>query len=142
MRTNAAGHRLIKSAEGCRLEAYQCSAGVWTIGYGSTKEVHAGLRINQDEAERRLGDDIEDAEDVVNRLVTVRLTDNEFSALVSFVFNLGAGNFSASTLLKKLNKSDYGGAAQEFLRWNKAAGKPLKGLTRRRKAEMELFLSE
>lgn len=141
-RINAAGLELIKSFEGFRAEAYKDSVGVWTIGWGSTKGVKAGMRISTDEAEARLREDLREAESAVERLVKVPLTDNQFAALVSFVFNVGAGNFSKSTLRKKLNQGSYSNAAMEFPRWNKAGGKVLHGLTRRRQAEWKLFLSD
>lgn len=132
---------LIKRFEGLRLTAYKCPAGVWTIGYGHTANVLRGQRCTEIQAELWLMDDLREAEQAVDDLVKVPLTDNQRGALVSFVFNVWAGNFIASTLLKKLNAGDYAGAADEFRRWNKAGGKVLAGLTRRRDAEAALFLS-
>lgn len=138
---NEAGKDIIREFEGLRLKAYLCPAGKWTIGYGHTgSEVKAGMTISEDKANALLANDLTTAEAVITKEVTVPISDNQFSALVSFVFNLGAGNFSRSTLLKKLNASDIAGAAAEFPRWNKVGGKALDGLTRRRDAERALFL--
>lgn len=139
---NNNGLDLIKHYEGLRLEAYQCSAGVWTIGYGSTRGVKPGMVIDEAEAEHRLRVDVAFAEIAVNKLVTVDLTDDQHAALVSFVFNLGAGNFGKSTLLRKLNAGDYEGAADEFPRWCRTGGRVLAGLKRRREAEKALFLGD
>nr|WP_257627167.1 lysozyme [Enterobacter roggenkampii] len=146
MQTSDKGIALIKQFEGCRLTAYQDSVGVWTIGYGWTKPVdgkpiRAGMTIKQETAERLLKTGLVSYENEVSRLVKVDLTQGQFDALVSFTYNLGARSLSTSTLLRKLNAGDYAGAADEFLRWNKAGGKVLNGLTRRREAERALFLS-
>jgi lysozyme len=132
---------LIKRFEGLRLTAYKCPAGVYTIGYGHTNGVQRGQRCTELQAELWLMDDLREAEQAVDYLTRVPLTDNQRGALVSFVFNVGGGNFAASTLLKKLNAGDYAGAASEFARWNKTGGKILPGLTTRRQAEAVLFLS-
>ncbi|MBW4521674.1 MAG: lysozyme [Scytolyngbya sp. HA4215-MV1] len=137
---NEAGRNLLKEFEGLRLDAYLCPAGVWTIGYGSTFGVHPGDHITPGEAESRLIKDLDQFEKGVAKLVKVPLTSNQFSALVSFAYNLGLGALEESTLLRVLNKGDYQAAANELLRWDKANGVPLAGLTRRRKAEKELFL--
>lgn len=146
MQTSDKGIALIKQFEGCKLTAYQDSVGVLTIGYGWTKPVdgkpiRAGMTINQETAERLLKTGLVSYESDVSRLVKVGLTQGQFDALVSFTYNLGARSLSTSTLLRKLNAGDYAGAADEFLRWNKAGGKVLAGLTRRREAERALFLS-
>ena len=146
MQTSDKGISLIKQFEGCKLTAYQDSVGVWTIGYGWTqpvdgKPIRAGMTINQETAERLLKTGLVSYESDVSRLVKVGLTQGQFDALVSFTYNLGARSLSTSTLLRKLNAGDYAGAADEFLRWNKAGGKVLNGLTRRREAERALFLS-
>ena len=146
MQTSDKGIALIKQFEGCKLTAYQDSVGVWTIGYGWTKPVdgkplRAGMTIKQETAERLLKTGLVSYESDVSRLVKVGLTQGQFDALVSFTYNLGARSLSTSTLLRKLNAGDYAGAADEFLRWNKAGGKVLNGLTRRREAERALFLS-
>jgi lysozyme len=140
MTTSEAGIELIKQSEGLRLEAYQDSAGVWTIGYGNTYGVREGDTCTQEWAEERLQDDVRRAEAHVTRLVKLPLMQGQFDALVSFVFNLGYYALFRSTLLRKLNAGDYSGAADEFLRWNHAGGKVLKGLTRRREAERHMFL--
>lgn len=139
-KTNKAGVELIKKFEGLRLTAYQDSVGVWTIGYGHTRTAREGMKITEPEAEALLRDDLADAESDVSRMVGVPLNDNQFAALVSFVFNLGGNNFALSTLRKMLNKGLYEGASKQFARWNKAGGKVLPGLSRRRDAERELFL--
>lgn len=133
-----AGLALIKQYEGCRLAAYRCAAGVWTIGYGHTAGVHSGMTITQAQADAYLQQDIAKFEGYVNNPayvpITTKLNQNQFDALVSFAFNLGAGN------LRKLCKGRT--AAQIALAmpsYNKAAGKVLAGLTRRRKAEQALF---
>ncbi|HBM9904053.1 MULTISPECIES: lysozyme [unclassified Enterobacter] len=146
MQTSDIGLALIKQFEGCKLTAYQDSVGVWTIGYGWTqpvdgKPIRAGMTIKQETAERLLKTGLVSYESDVSRLVKVDLTQGQFDALVSFTYNLGARSLSTSTLLRKLNASDYAGAADEFLRWNKAGGKVLNGLARRREAERALFLS-
>lgn len=146
MRISEKGIALIKTFEGCKLTAYKDSVGVWTIGYGWTrpidgKPVRRGMTIDQVTAERLLKTGVVSYENDVSRLVKVSLTQGQFDALVSFTYNLGARALSTSTLLRKLNSGDYAGAAEEFRRWNKAGGKVLNGLTRRREAERALFLS-
>ena len=146
MQISDKGLALIKQFEGCKLTAYQDSVGVWTIGYGWTqpvdgKPIRAGMTIKQETAERLLKTGLVSYESDVSRLVKVDLTQGQFDALVSFTYNLGARSLSTATLLRKLNASDYAGAADEFLRWNKAGGKVLNGLARRREAERALFLS-
>lgn len=146
MQTSDKGIALIKQFEGCKLTAYQDSVGVWTIGYGWTqpvdgKPIRSGMVIKQETAERLLKTGLVSYESDVSRLVKVGLTQGQFDALVSFTYNLGARSLSTSTLLRKLNAGDYAGAADEYLRWNKAGGKVLNGLTRRREAERALFLS-
>ncbi len=142
MKISIKGLNLIKSFEGLELKAYKDSVGVLTVGYGSTgPHVYEGLVITEEQAEAMLKSDVSRFERGVTELVKVPLNQNQFDALVSFSFNLGLGNLKSSTLLRKLNASDYSGAANEFLRWNKAGGKVLNGLTRRREAEKKLFLS-
>ena len=139
---NQIGLDLIKSFEGYRDTAYLCPANVWTIGWGTTKGVRSGQTITPEEAEKFLKRDLKVFEAQVTEMVKVPLTSNQFSALVSFAYNCGTGALKGSTLLKKLNQEDYLGAAEEFLRWNKANGKRLAGLTRRRVAERLLFLKK
>lgn len=144
MKFGKKGLDLIKSFEGFQARGYRCPAHVWTIGYGHTGLVH-GKRINSDMAitrkvgEELLLEDVSSAVATVNKRVTVKLNQNEFDALVSFVFNVGGGNFAGSTLLRKLNVGDKKGAANAFLAWNKGGGRVLAGLTRRRQAERKLF---
>lgn len=133
---------VIKEAEGLRLEAYKDGGGVWTIGYGHTgKEVKKGLQIDLTAAEAYLTLDLQTAEDAVNKSVKVNLTQNQFDALVSLAYNIGATAFKSSTLVKLLNKGKYDEAAEEFPRWNKDNGKVVDGLTNRRVKERALFLS-
>lgn len=149
MRISEKGTALIKQFEGCSLTAYPdpgTGGEPWTIGYGWTspvdgKPVKRGMTIDQATAERLLKTGIVSYENDVSKLVKVRLTQSQFDALVSFAYNLGARALSTSTLLRKLNAGDYAGAADEFLRWNKAGGKVMPGLTNRRKAERDVFLS-
>jgi lysozyme len=143
MQTGREGIELIKGFEGLRLSKYQDIVGKWTIGYGHLilpKESFPNP-LTEKQAEDLLRKDLGNSEAGVTRLVKVKLSQQQFDALVSFTFNLGVGNLQSSTLLKKLNAGDYSGAADELLRWNKAGGKEVAGLTRRRAAERKLFLS-
>ena len=139
MNISQEGLSLIKKFEGCELEAYKCAANVWTIGYGSTDGVKEGMEISQERAEMLLLEDVEVFEESVNKLVEVPLEQNQFDALVSWTFNLGSTNLKNSTLLKVLNDKDYEGVPAQIKRWNKAGGKVLQGLIRRREAEALLF---
>lgn len=139
---NAAGLKLITTFEGRKLGAYQDSVGVWTIGYGHTKTARPGMTITQAQAEQLLQADLEEFEAAVTDAVGVSLNSDQFSALVSFCFNLGAGALFESTLLRVLNQGDFEAAANEFPRWNNAGNQVLLGLTRRRLAERALFLSQ
>lgn len=132
--TNQAGLELIESFEGLRLTSYQDSVGVWTIGYGHTQGVQPGQIITQQQAQAFLQQDLGVAEAAVNKL-GLTLTDNQFAALVSFTFNLGAGN------LNKLMSQGIAAAADRILLFDHAGGKVLPGLTRRREAERALFLT-
>ena len=136
------GKKLIKKHEGCRLKAYKCPRGVWTIGYGHTNNVRPDDVITQDEAEELLKRDLKVHEDNVKRVVKIALTQNQFDALVSFEYNVGYGAFANSTLLKLLNAGNYNGASKQFERWVYAGDRVLEGLVKRRKAERELFLSD
>lgn len=133
------GFKLTEQFEGLQLTPYKDVAGVWTDGYGNTHGVVPGVSITPEKAQADLASNIEGAEFVVNRVVTVPLTQNQFDALVDFVFNLGSGNFQSSTLLRLLNGGNYSGASQEFPKWNHAGGVVVEGLTRRRLAEQALF---
>lgn len=141
MKISQKGIDLIKHFEGCKLEAYKCPAGVWTIGYGHTKTAKEGMKIIQEEAEELLKNDLVIYENAVLKNVTSAINQPIFDALVSFTYNLGEGNLKSSTLLKMLNDRDYYGAAEQLERWNKAGGQVLAGLVRRREAEKNLFNS-
>lgn len=142
------GVALIKRFEGLRLSAYLCPAGVWTIGYGHTRGVKQGDTCTVEQAEAWLLEDAAEAIAAVNRLTKVPLTQNQFDALVSFTFNLGADEdedtkaegLGDSTLLRLLNAGDYDSAAGQFEKWVRAGGRVVPGLVRRREAERELFL--
>ena len=142
MNISKKGIDLIKRYEGCRLKAYKCPAGVWTIGYGHTNNVRPDDIITQDDAEELLKRDLKVHEDNVKRVVKIALTQNQFDALVSFEYNVGYGAFANSTLLKLLNAGNYNGASKQFERWVYAGDRVLEGLVKRRKAERELFLSD
>ena len=147
MKTSKAGLDLIKQFESFRAAPYLCSAGVPTIGYGTTvypngiKVKLSDQKITQQLAETFLQHHVNVIEKDVSKLVKVTLTQNQFDALVSFVYNVGLGAFGDSTLLKLLNAGDINGASKQFERWNKAGGKIVDGLTNRRKAEKVLFLA-
>ena len=142
MKISQEGLSLIKKFEGCRLEAYYCSGGVLTIGYGHTGGVKETDTITQEEADKLLKGDILKFEQYVEDNVMVELDQSQFDALVAWTFNLGVGNLRESTMLKKLNSEDYASVPSEMKRWNKAGGKTLDGLIRRRKAESLLFESK
>jgi GH24 family phage-related lysozyme (muramidase) len=140
------GLSLLKTFEGCELAAYQDTVGVWTIGYGWTQPVNGkpvgkGTTITQETADSLLRSGVIQYEKGITRLVSVGINQNQFDALVDFAYNLGVKALEGSTLLKKLNAGDYTGAADEFPKWNKAGGKVLNGLVKRRAAERSLFLS-
>tara|TARA_R100000426_G_C4822442_1_gene111062 strand:+ start:1163 stop:1612 length:450 start_codon:yes stop_codon:yes gene_type:complete len=130
---------IIKKFEGIKLTSYLCSANVWTIGYGHTKGIIEGMEINEEIAEEYLSADLKEFEGYVNEEVKVELEQFQFDALVSWTFNLGVGNLRSSTMLKKLNQAKYDEIPFEIKRWNKAAGKVVFGLVRRREAEALLF---
>lgn len=139
MKTGTKGIELVKAFEGYRAEAYLCPAGVWTIGYGTTAGVKRGQTTTKAEALKMLETDLVKFEKTVNSLVKVKLTQDQFDALVAFVYNVGPGNFRGSTLLSLLNQGNYGAVPAQMLRWNRSNGRVLAGLTRRRKAEGDLF---
>ncbi|MGC0930455.1 lysozyme [Pantoea agglomerans] len=141
MKVSNNGINLVKRFEGLELKAYRDSVGILTIGYGHTHAVKAGDAITGEKADAFLREDLQVAELTVNTNVKVKLTQGQFDALVSFVFNLGSCNFVKSTLIKKLNVGDYAGAADEFGKWVNAGGKKLPGLVKRRAAEREVFLT-
>lgn len=135
------GINLIKSFEGLRLSAYKCPAGVWTIGYGHTGNVKPFDVVTEKQAEDILKNDLIKFEKVINDFVSVELNQNQFDALVSFVFNVGANAFKKSTMLKFLNANHFPLAAGQFDRWVYIKGEKSNGLINRRKKEKELFLS-
>jgi len=139
MNISEEGLSLIKKFEGCELKAYRCAANVLTIGYGTTKGVTEDMEITKEEAESILKEEMHEYEGYINNMVKVPLEQNQFDAMVSWVFNLGSTNLSSSTLLKKLNNSEYDEVPSQIKRWNKAGGKVLDGLIRRREAEALLF---
>lgn len=141
-KTNDAGIELIKGFEALRLKAYQDSVGVWTIGWGHTGGVKRGQVITEAEAEKFLRDDLGDSEKGVEDALTEDVTDNQFAACVSLTFNIGVSAFRKSSIAKFINAGDVVLAADRFLLYNKAGGKVLAGLTRRRKAERALYLEE
>lgn len=138
--TSLNGRNLIREFEGEKLTSYRCSAGVLTIGVGSTgPHVKPGMTITKAESDALFKKDLVRFEKAVNEAVKVPLTQNAFDSLVAFSFNVGISAFRSSTLLKKLNAGDYEGAADQFGRWTRAGGKVLAGLVRRRAAEAALF---
>jgi lysozyme len=145
MKLNKAGADLIKEFEGCKLKAYQCSAKKWTIGYGNTfyedgSLVLPGHVITQDKAEQLFEIIANDFSAKVAKLAQTHINPNQFGALVSFAYNCGIANLQKSTLLKKVNANPNDPTIKaEFLKWNKAGGKVLAGLTRRREAESNLY---
>jgi len=144
MQTSQAGLNLIKRCEGFRSHAYKDVNGNWTIGYGhrlkGTEWFPEG--VNQTFATKLLADDVQTAEQAVERLVKVALTQGQFDALVDFCYNLGAGRLASSTLLKVLNDGRYADAAQQLLQWDVAAGTENAGLKARREAEIALWNEE
>lgn len=142
--TSQTGIDLIKQFEGCELTAYPdpgTGGDPWTIGYGHTgPDVVPGLTITEEEAERLLKADLKKFEKGVSDLLKVKVGQGQFDALVSFAYNCGLNNLKTSTLLKFCNAGDHRGAANQFPRWNKAAGKVMPGLTKRREAEKKLYL--
>jgi lysozyme len=139
MKISQEGIALIKKFEGCELESYQDSVGVWTIGYGHTKDVKDGDKINQEEAEYLLIEEMPEYEGYINDLVKIPLEQCEFDALCSWVYNLGPTNLQESTLLRVLNEGKHNEVPTQIKRWNKAGGQVLEGLVRRREAEALLF---
>ena len=147
MKTNKEGIDLLHHFESCKLDAYICPASVWTIGWGNTQyedgsKVRPGDRVTQERADELFLNILSGFEKSVQGLVKSKINDNQFSALVPFSYNVGAGNLQKSTLLKKLNIDPSDPSIKdEFLKWNKAGGKALNGLTRRREAESKLYFS-
>lgn len=135
------GLELIKKFEGFRATPYICPGGKLTIGYGKVIKEGEYTSITKDQAESLLRSTVSSFERSLQKYVKVPLNQNQYDALISFIYNVGAGNFSKSTLVKLLNSGDYNGAANEFLKWVKSDGKVLRGLQRRREEEKALFLS-
>lgn len=135
MQTSQNGVNLIKQFEGCKLTAYKCPAGVWTIGYGHTQGVKEGQKITSARAEELLRQDLKTFESQVSNNVFIPLNQNQFDALVSFIYNCGLGNLK--TLVKNRNTNQI---ANAILLYNKSKGKTLAGLTKRRQAERNLFI--
>ena len=145
MRTNEAGLDLIKHYEGKRLKSYLCPANQWTVGYGAIRyfdgaPVPPKVTITEQEADDLLRRDLIDTEDFVSRLVRVPLTENQFSATVSLVFNIGAGNFQRSQIRQRVNRKDYDGAASIWWQWRRGGGRILPGLVKRRESERQLWM--
>jgi lysozyme len=143
---NDAGLTLIKRFEGLKLDAYQDVAGIWTIGYGHIRGVQPGMHITPEQADDALSDDLAAAENAVGSATAkFQTSDNQYSAMVSLCFNIGSGNFRASTLLREHIAGEFGAAANAFLMWNKSRVhgvlQPVDGLTRRREAERTLYLT-
>ena len=148
MKVNKLGIDMMHHFEGCRLEAYQCSAKVWTIGWGNTyyedkRPVKKGDKITQDQANKLFEMVMNEFAIMVRKALTKELNDNQFSALVCFAYNVGLGNLKKSTLLRKVNANPNDETiAVEFAKWTRAGGKVLNGLVRRRKAEADLYFKK
>ena len=141
MKTSHKGIALIKEFEGLRLKAYKCPGGVWTIGYGHTAGVKPGMVISEAQAEEYLMADLIASEKYLNDL-RLAINQNQFDALISFFYNVGTGNFSRSTLLRKVRANPQDNSIMdEFLKWVYSKGRVLPGLQRRRLAEMKLYFS-
>lgn len=147
MNINKATIDLVKDFEGCKLTAYRDPIEVWTIGYGTTARAGlgiiptGGMTITQEDADQLLADGLNKFADQIRPMINAGLNDNQFGACVSLAYNIGAHAFSTSSALKHINAGDYDKAANAILLWNKAGGKVLKGLVRRREAERKLFLT-
>ena len=139
MNISQEGISLIKKFEGCKLEAYKCAAGVWTIGYGHTKDVKEGNSITKEDAESMLVHELQEYCNDVDIAVKVDLKQNEFDSLVSWTYNLGPTNLNSSTMLRVLNEGKHDEVPAQMKRWNKASGQVKEGLVRRREAEALLF---
>jgi lysozyme len=148
MKVNKLGINMMHHFEGCRLQAYQCSAKVWTIGWGNTyyqdkKPVKQGDKVTQDQADELFEMIMNEFAIEVRNALTKEVNENQFSALVCFAYNVGIGNLKKSTLLRKVNVNPNDETiALEFAKWNKAGGKVLNGLVRRRKAEADLYFTK
>lgn len=135
--------KLIAKFEGCQLKAYKCPAGIWTIGYGHTKNVKEGDTWTQEQADKALEQDIETyRKAVLTACPALADYPNRLAACISLAYNIGTSAFCRSTLVKKLNAKDFAGACEEIKRWNKAGGKVLPGLVKRREAEYRMCKGE
>lgn len=144
MKLSQRGIGLIKQFEGYSSKAYpdpSTGGAPWTIGYGTTKGVKPGMIITAEQAEKMLRDDVAKFESGVSSLITAPTTQGQFDAMVSLAYNIGLGNFGKSTLLKKHNARCYTCAADQFRVWNRANGKVMNGLTKRRAAERQVYMS-
>ena len=139
MKTSEEFKTLIKTFEGCNLEAYLDAVDVPTIAYGRTKDVKIKDICTQQQAEDWLEEELVEYEGYVNEAVKVELTQPQFDSLVSWTYNLGPSNLNRSSMLRVLNTSDYDNVPEQIMRWNKAGGRVLPGLVRRREAEAEMF---
>ena len=139
MKISEDGLELIKKFEGCETTAYQDSVGVWTIGFGHTKEVEEGQTCSIEDAESMLADEMDEYEGYINNMVKVDLQQHEFDSLVAWVYNLGPTNLGESTMLKVLNGGQFDRVPDEMNRWTRAGGEILEGLVRRRQAESLMF---
>ncbi len=147
MKISQQGYDLIREFEGLRTRAYRDAVGVWTIGYGHTSaagapHVDPGMTISIGEANEILERDVQKFADGVDELVRVQISDDQFSALVSFAYNVGLGNFARSSVLRAVNAKDFAAVPRRLALWNKAGDRTLPGLIRRRAAEAALFMSE
>ena len=144
MKVSEAGRRLIEGFEGCRLAAYRDIVGVWTIGYGHTEGVHLGQIITQAQADQMLADDLDHVygPGVLDAIGDVPTTQAQFDAMTSLAFNIGVGGFARSTVCRMHKAGNYTAASEAFVLWNKAGGRTLEALTRRRLTEAKLYLSE
>jgi lysozyme len=143
MKHSANATRLVAGFEGCALKAYQDGNGIWTIGYGHTGPgAGPGLTCTQEQAEAWLDEDLRTADTAIAQLVKMALTQNQWDALTSFVFNIGQGHFATSTCLRQLNQGNAVGACQAMGMWNKVDGAVSRGLSVRRAAEQKLFMTK
>jgi lysozyme len=142
MKINEKGLALIKECESCKLKSYRDIVGIWTIGWGHTgSEVNPDLIWTQEQADNQLRQDLGRVEDGVSDRLEVDVNENQFSALVSLAYNIGLRNFNTSGLLKQVNLGNFDIAAERFLLWDKASGREVPGLMRRREQERSLFLT-
>lgn len=142
MNISETGINMIKTFEGFALTAYQNAGGIWTIGYGHASGVRKGDQITENTATQFLLADLVPVEKTLSAAVSTTLSQDQYDALCCFIFSVGSPAFSGSTLLKQINQGEFTAAADDFTNWNKVAGNPVAGLTRRRLAERQLFLSE